>query len=354
MNSLNARTLLAVIGFGAATTFLRGEVWHTIYRDTIEGNLTGVYGPVAVIATAGGGSTLLTIDKLDEPGVSRVADFLATRRAPVEWKNSTSKVAKALQGRLQMLREGKLVNFDPGARLEPDFYLVYFGAHWCPPCRAFSPRFVESYRRLKAAVPDRFEVIYISSDHDAAEQAQYARELSMPWPIVKYSALGRVAPLERWAGNGIPCLAVVTREGELLFHSYRGAEYLGPDEPLQNFVALLDKMDPANSQARRILHRVAVLQHVRAAGGGSSPAQPYVVDLDLRRYQTLEVAELSATLHLDADGKVLDAKFEPKLPTVIEYDLTRDAENWLFLPAVKDGHPQPQSVVLPLTLHARS
>src|SRR6185369_13507413 len=100
---------------------------------------------------------------------------------------SSSLVAKSIKGRLQILRDGKLVDFDPGARREPDFYLVYFGAEWCPPCRAFSPEFVEQYRRLQKLAPDRFEAVFVSSDHSGSEQLSYVKHVTMPWPVVKFS-----------------------------------------------------------------------------------------------------------------------------------------------------------------------
>lgn len=28
---------------------------------------------------------------------------------------------------------------------------IYFSAHWCGPCRGFTPRLVETYKSLKAA-----------------------------------------------------------------------------------------------------------------------------------------------------------------------------------------------------------
>ena len=28
---------------------------------------------------------------------------------------------------------------------------IYFSAHWCPPCRGFTPKLVESYEKMTAA-----------------------------------------------------------------------------------------------------------------------------------------------------------------------------------------------------------
>jgi nucleoredoxin len=29
--------------------------------------------------------------------------------------------------------------------------MIYFSAHWCPPCRRFTPMLVQSYNQMKAA-----------------------------------------------------------------------------------------------------------------------------------------------------------------------------------------------------------
>ncbi|KAK0074992.1 hypothetical protein PV326_011971, partial [Microctonus aethiopoides] len=40
---------------------------------------------------------------------------------------------------------------------------VYFSAHWCPPCRAFTPQLVDTYQRIRER-GQNFEVIFVSSD----------------------------------------------------------------------------------------------------------------------------------------------------------------------------------------------
>ncbi|XP_049794656.1 nucleoredoxin-like [Schistocerca nitens] len=40
---------------------------------------------------------------------------------------------------------------------------LYFSAHWCPPCKAFTPQLVETYHKVRAR-GHRFQVIFVSSD----------------------------------------------------------------------------------------------------------------------------------------------------------------------------------------------
>ena len=126
------------------------ETWATQSAQTFEGQLSGVYGSIAVVASPKGGTTLFSVDQLDDPSLVKVADALdKAGKEPPTWAASTGKVAKSLRHRLQILKEGKLVDFDPGTRPEPELYLVYFGAHWCRPCREFSPHLVQEYQRLR-------------------------------------------------------------------------------------------------------------------------------------------------------------------------------------------------------------
>lgn len=329
---------------------LRAETWQTIHRDTVEGTLSGVYGPLAFIAGKQG-SSIMSVEFMDDAALGRVADFLARPAAPSPaWRDTKSKIGKALRNRLSVLRDGKLTAFEPGARPEPEFYLAYFGAYWCGPCRRFSPSLVEAYARLKQRAGNRFEVVFVSSDNDAGEMLKYVREVSMPWPVLKFSAVGSVDPIERWRGRGIPCLVALTREGEVLFHSYRGEEYVGPDDVLRRFEGVLGIEGADSLATKRSMHRLAVLQHVRAAAGGDRPAKPYALAMDMKRYQTLEEKNLTVTLDLDEQGKVVDATVAPKLPVVIDASLVEDAGKWLFLPAVEQGQPVRRRAVLPVAI----
>jgi thiol-disulfide isomerase/thioredoxin len=338
---------------GILPVLAAAESWETTGGQRFEGKLSAVYGPLAIIADKNG-STMVPIGELKDAELHRVAEYLAAKPASASpWTGSNSKVAKALKGRLQVLRGEKLVDFDPGPRVEPDFYLVYFGAEWCPPCRTFSPQLVSAYQRLKQIAPDKFEVVFVSSDRESGEQLRYVRHVGMPWPVLKFSQLGRAEAIERWAGRGIPCLVAVTREGEAVLHSYHGENYVGPQDVLKRFESLLHAMNASASAPRHPgMHRLAVLQHVRAAGTGSKPVTPYAISLDLGRYRTLETKEVVATLQIDEKGCVVDASVEPELPTVLNYQLVNDAGSWLFLPAVEDGRAVSRKVKLPLKLGA--
>ncbi|KAJ1524214.1 hypothetical protein ONE63_010734 [Megalurothrips usitatus] len=46
---------------------------------------------------------------------------------------------------------------------EPGVIGVYFSAHWCPPCKAFTPQLVATYNAVRER-GHNFEVVFVSSD----------------------------------------------------------------------------------------------------------------------------------------------------------------------------------------------
>jgi len=90
---------------------------------------------------------------------------------------------------------------------------LYFSAHWCPPCRGFTPRLAESYRKHLAA--RGFEVVFISSDRDSKAFASYFRE--QPWLALPFDDRQRKAKLgSKFGVSGIPSLIILDEHGKLI------------------------------------------------------------------------------------------------------------------------------------------
>jgi thiol-disulfide isomerase/thioredoxin len=342
--------LLAICLFARAAIASDEATWRTTVGQVIEGDLVNVYGGYAFIQTDDS-SNLVSLDGLDDGSLDHVAVFLAAGpRARATWATTKSAVPRALRSSLSVLRDGRIVDFDGGASPEPEFYVVYFSAHWCPPCRLFTPRLVDLYAKLKKvpSIADRFEVIFVSDDRTEFDQWNYVKLAGMPWPFLKYSALGNSRVIERWAGEGIPDLVVLDREGRLIFNTYKGSQYLGPEDPLQRFCNLVGQLNPRSPKTARARHRLAVRQYILAGAHRSLQPKAYFVGLNPDHFQGIAVKRFDALVTLDEEGRVTSVDSKPKLPLAYQMQFQTEAGAWLFLPAVKDGSAVGSQVDMPV------
>lgn len=91
---------------------------------------------------------------------------------------------------------------------------MYFSAHWCGPCRQFTPQLRGLYQQVKAA-GKLLEIVFCSADHDEREfQDYYSKE--MPWLAIKYDSAEREALQARFKVSGIPMLSVMAPSGKII------------------------------------------------------------------------------------------------------------------------------------------
>ena len=133
--------------------------------------------------------------------------------------------------------------------LDTNYLLLYFSAHWCPPCRAFTPKLVEFHKTNGG--DQLFHTILISGDHSEADQFNYMKETKMPWPAVQYQSAAAKKLNAAYSGNGIPRLVLVDPTGTILADSFKGRTYLGPQVVLEKLKELLAKreIDPVGISA---------------------------------------------------------------------------------------------------------
>ncbi|KAF0714816.1 Aste57867_3668 [Aphanomyces stellatus] len=92
---------------------------------------------------------------------------------------------------------------------------LYFSAHWCPPCRAFTPMLSETYETFIGDGHKDFALIFVSSDRDEAAFDEYYGE--MPFYALPYAKRDEKDALaKKFEIRGIPTLVFVNAAGELL------------------------------------------------------------------------------------------------------------------------------------------
>lgn len=147
--------------------------------------------------------------------------------APKEAAAKPSIFKDMLKGKLVALAGKRVGRYEMVE--EPKYYAFYFSAHWCPPCRAFTPKLVEFYNAQETRKKN-FEIIFVSADNDEQSMDQYIKGDTMPWPAVAFRSLDRIKEIKKYSTQGIPRLVLVDREGKVISDSYEGSTYVGPEK----------------------------------------------------------------------------------------------------------------------------
>merc|ERR1711923_144282 len=107
-----------------------------------------------------------------------------------------------LTDRMDSLKGATLIKAD-GSKVEAekalenkDLVLYYFSAHWCPPCRQFTPMLSDFY----GEVSDDLEIVFVSSD----------------WCGVEHNSALATDLKQKYGVQGIPMLLVVKKDGTLV------------------------------------------------------------------------------------------------------------------------------------------
>lgn len=165
----------------------------------------------------------------DKLAQDRAADLLKFREAHI--------TSDYLKGTLVRLGDHGFVRADDDAIGKKKLIAYYFSAHWCPPCRKFTPQLVQYYNRVASEHPE-FEVVLYSFDKSPAEMEQYMRESNMPWPAIDYDKRNEKKELLAAAGDGIPSLVLVEASGKLISRSFDGKSNISPQKVLDDLDAL--------------------------------------------------------------------------------------------------------------------
>merc|ERR1712151_987045 len=89
---------------------------------------------------------------------------------------------------------------------------LYFSAHWCPPCRGFTPKLADFY---ESGLKEKMEIVFVSSDRDENAFKEYFGE--MPWQALPYEKRKEKELLSDAFGvQGIPSFVVLNSDGTVI------------------------------------------------------------------------------------------------------------------------------------------
>ena len=93
------------------------------------------------------------------------------------------------------------------------FLGLYFSAHWCPPCRNFTPKLKNFYEVVNKN-QKQIEIIFVTSDKSEAEFNEYFG--SMPWISLPFKDESIDNLKQTFEVMGIPTFLVFNSEGKLI------------------------------------------------------------------------------------------------------------------------------------------
>jgi len=106
---------------------------------------------------------------------------------------------------------------------------LYFSAHWCPPCRAFTLELLKEYEVIRTKRgAHSFEVVFVSFDNSEKEFDEYYSSMVTPntkeqWLSLEYSKSRELAKdlTEVFGVRGFPSLVLLNKDGTILSNNAR-------------------------------------------------------------------------------------------------------------------------------------
>ncbi len=213
-------TVVALLLMAISTT---ADTWTSTTGTKIEAEFVKEKGGVVYLKSADGSVKKIKksdLSKESQEKVTRLADPFAAKKAAKE-----AAAPKASEGIHDLF--GSKLKDDRGKNASVDEALggkiigIYFSAHWCPPCKAFTPELVKFHKKVTSKGKP-FEIVFVSSDRSSGDMYNYMEEMDMPWLALPFGDSHKSTLSKKFGVNGIPMLVIVDAEGKLITKNGRG------------------------------------------------------------------------------------------------------------------------------------
>ncbi len=210
--------------FFLATVWTAAEMrtWTSTSGTTLEAELMEYANRTVVLKTAAGRKLTLPLAKLVPEDQIRITKW-AEGQEQVQAKTQSARNS-ATGTDTQSTLKGGLADLLPENLLDSNGKEIsrnklagktvgfYFSAHWCPPCRTFTPGLV----KFRDDNKDDFEIVFVSSDRSPQAQMDYMEETNMKWLTLPHRGKAANSLAGKYGVRGIPALIIVSPDGETI------------------------------------------------------------------------------------------------------------------------------------------
>ncbi|KAL3636344.1 hypothetical protein CASFOL_020891 [Castilleja foliolosa] len=154
------------------------------------------------------------VEAIEEHGV-KAYPFTPENYAEIEKVERAKREAQTLESILVSNDCDFVVGKDgvkiPVSSLVGKNILLYFSAHWCPPCRAFLPKLIQTYQEINKT-ENPLEVIFISSDQDQKSFDEFFA--TMPWLAIPFGDSRKESLSRLFKIRSIPTVIAIGPDGK--------------------------------------------------------------------------------------------------------------------------------------------
>jgi thiol-disulfide isomerase/thioredoxin len=166
---------------------------------------------------------MLKNNRTNSCGLALACLFMASSIIPVTARDSDQTSLKHLSLADFVSEDSQLLDVRSGKVsrevLKGKFVGVYFSAHWCGPCRSFTP----ILQKFRDANKENFEVVFLSMDIDRANRSrnanlakkkEYVKSANMNWYTIDCDYPTSYKSFKKSGRRGIPTLVVFSPDGK--------------------------------------------------------------------------------------------------------------------------------------------
>ena len=212
MQRLTVATLLLAAISSTADT------WTSTAGTKIEADFVKEKSGIVYLKTRDGAVKKIkksNLSKEDQEKATRLANPFAAKKATKE--AATPKASEGIHDLFgSKLKDNRGKNVAVDEALGGKIIGIYFSAHWCGPCKAFTPELVKFHKEMtRKGRP--FEIVFVSSDRSSDDMYNYMEEMDMPWLALPFGDSHKSVLSKKFGGGGgIPRLVIIDAEGNLI------------------------------------------------------------------------------------------------------------------------------------------